>query len=189
MQNYQDNIDIFVSIGSLQEMSQSWVDRYMSMLSLSEAKHFYSLNYGAQPLGLLNETRNWWSSHPGSDWTARIIDADVPIIRLLTHQREFAEHLYFRRPSSRKASDWRQYRDRVLSRQVQLECFDCLRHDSGDFSETADFVEAIVATVPEEDTNLLPKELVGLAQIAGQSRPEFKKIIDRLLAAAGNIAE
>jgi hypothetical protein len=43
-------IDLVINTGSLQEMTDSWVDYWMQWLDKIDVRYFYSLNYGATPI-------------------------------------------------------------------------------------------------------------------------------------------
>jgi hypothetical protein len=67
-------IETVVNTWSMQEMSEDWVDHYMSWLEVSGAKCFYSYNAIGLPL---NRKAKWsgnsYSPRPSPNWSARFI--------------------------------------------------------------------------------------------------------------------
>jgi len=60
--------DLVVNTGSMQEMTDEWVDFYIDWLAKYDTRYFYSLNYIAQPIAVMGESRNLWSQRLGAEW-------------------------------------------------------------------------------------------------------------------------
>ena len=83
-------IDLVVNTGSLQEMTEDWVDHYMSWLDLQPCHFFYSLNYFAQRLDFIAEGLNLWAPRLSPQWEQRLQPYNPHWIRLQT-ERNYAE--------------------------------------------------------------------------------------------------
>src|SRR5262249_44266599 len=59
--------DLVVNTGSMQEMTEEWIDFYVDWLSRYDARYFYSLNYAAQPISIMGESRNLWTQRLGPE--------------------------------------------------------------------------------------------------------------------------
>jgi hypothetical protein len=101
--------------------SMEWLARY-------DAKYFYSLNYIAQPLSVLGESRNLWAPRPGP--------------------------LYEKSPTKQKFSEWSFYRGRILSKTTYAEGLDLLRHDMTPDNAKA-FVDIVLEKMPYHPKELL----------------------------------
>jgi hypothetical protein len=62
--------DVVLNTGSMQEMTDDWIDVYTDLLSEIDVGHFYSANYFLQPIDRMNESMNVWAPRLGPDWTA-----------------------------------------------------------------------------------------------------------------------
>src|SRR5262249_22509128 len=63
-------IDLAINTGSMQEMSDDYVDFYMERIDRSQIKCFYSWNYFAQPIAGRPEAMNVAAPVMGGDWSA-----------------------------------------------------------------------------------------------------------------------
>jgi len=86
-------VDLVVNTGSLQEMSEGWVDHYMAWLDRQRVRFFHSLNYAAQPVGHLAESVNLWSPRPSARWMARDLRWNPGFLRMQA-DRNFLDALY-----------------------------------------------------------------------------------------------
>ena len=86
-------VDLIVNTGSLQEMSEEWVDFYKTWLDRQKCCWFYSLNYFCQPINALWESGNLLSPRLSPRWVARSLRWNPPFIRMQA-DRDFLEALY-----------------------------------------------------------------------------------------------
>jgi putative sugar O-methyltransferase len=86
-------IDLVINTGSLQEMSEDWVDFYKNFLQRQQCRWFYSLNYFAQPIDALWESGNLLSPRLCSAWTARLLRWNPAFMRMQA-DRDYLEALY-----------------------------------------------------------------------------------------------
>ncbi len=123
-------VDLVINTGSLQEMSEEWVNFYMKWLDRSGAKFFYSLNYMGQPLNEMFESRSFWAPRPSPDqWITRIANADIPLIKIQSLNRSFCDVLYERGKPTRKFAEWSVLHGQYLNQQTYLEGLELLRQD------------------------------------------------------------
>jgi hypothetical protein len=126
--------DLVENTGSLQEMTEEWVDYWMSWLRDGSCRYFYSANYFAQPLSFLAEGANTWSPRLPQNWKARHLGADAALIKTQT-VRSYADTLAERghdlddRDRRLASACYDATRSRLLSNQVLLEAMDALRID------------------------------------------------------------
>jgi hypothetical protein len=160
--------DVVVNVGSMQEMSQEWIIFYMEMLEAYRPQFFYSVNYVGSPLINLGESRNFWSPCPSAHWHSRVINHDIPVVKVMSVHREFCETLYERLdPMGRSLSDWSFYKGRHMTRQVYIEGLDLLRHNLTP-EECTRFLAAYMKAESDRVTINAPKELLPIAQCAVQ---------------------
>ena len=81
---YDTRIDLVTNFGSMQEMSEYWVDFYRGVFDRIDATFFYSCNYFAQPANLLGESANLWSPRLGPSWRTFSAEINPWAIRMLT---------------------------------------------------------------------------------------------------------
>jgi putative sugar O-methyltransferase len=62
------SFDLVTNIGSMQEMSDDWIDWYMAWLDRQPCRYFYSLNFFANALTNMREGHNSWSPRPSPRW-------------------------------------------------------------------------------------------------------------------------
>lgn len=86
-------VDLVINTGSLQEMSEEWVDFYKSWLDRQRCGWFYSLNYFAQPVNALWESGNLLSPRLSPAWLARLLRWNPAFVRMQA-DRDYLEALY-----------------------------------------------------------------------------------------------
>ena len=67
--------DLVTNVGSMQEMSDKWVDWYMEWLDRQPCSYLYSSNYFGQPLDSMHEGHNSWSPRPSPSW--RLVKSNI----------------------------------------------------------------------------------------------------------------
>lgn len=92
-------VDLVINTGSMQEMSEEWVDFYKNFLDRQQCRWFYTLNYFAQPVNALWESGNLLSPRLSPMWTARLLRWNPAFIRMQA-DRDFLEALYEKCASS-----------------------------------------------------------------------------------------
>jgi putative sugar O-methyltransferase len=80
-------IDLITNFGSLQEMSEFWVDFYAAALDRLDAKYLFSQNYFAQPVDNIGEGANLWAPRLGPRWRTISAELDPELTRLATRRR------------------------------------------------------------------------------------------------------
>ncbi len=156
--------DIIISIGSMQEMSDAWVTRYMTWLDGQQTEYFYSLNYAGQPARELGESRCWWGPRPSMEWSTKLLELDPAIVRIMCPARHFQQVLYHKSPCQDMLESWSVFRGRDLTLATYLEGLDLVRQ-----GPTVKVIELFMDTVLNSGTALgqdqLPKEMVALADL------------------------
>jgi hypothetical protein len=149
--------DLVVNTGSMQEMTDEWIEFYMSWLDQHDAKYFYSLNYAASPLSDLGEGRTFWGPRPSTAWSTRLLCFDIPMLRLKSG-RDFLEAIYEKSPAKYSLDDWSANRGFLISRPVYLEGLDLLRQSLNP-ADATDFTQRVLRQMP-----YVPKELYWIAE-------------------------
>lgn len=85
--------DLVINTGSMQEMSEEWIDFYQELMDVVEARWFYSLNYFAQPISSLWESGNLHSPRLGQCWQARFLNYNPAFVRMQA-DRNYLEAIY-----------------------------------------------------------------------------------------------
>jgi hypothetical protein len=166
--NFKDDIDLVLNIGSFQEMSPDWVDRYMKWMDTTAAKSFYSLNYCGTPLWRMAETRNYWSPRPSPEWEASLLNDDSALVKLFCKNTNFLEAVYERHPGKRRFREWAS-NGRVMTRRNYIEGLEALRLEWSE-ANASEFVTCVMEGWPG-DPRGLPKELPAiLEEINDQDR-------------------
>jgi hypothetical protein len=62
------SFDLVTNKGSMQEMTDEWIDWYMAFLDRQECRFFWSSNYFASALSNMHEGHNAWSARPSPLW-------------------------------------------------------------------------------------------------------------------------
>src|SRR5262249_2879729 len=86
-------VDLVVNTGSMQEMTDEWIDFYMAWLSAYDTRYFYCHNYAAQPIAVMGESRNLWTQRPGRDWSTRHLRLNIPLMDIAGPTRDYLETL------------------------------------------------------------------------------------------------
>lgn len=84
------SLDLVVNTGSMQEMTEGWVDFYMDWLDRQPCRFLYSLNYFGQPTEFMAEGHNLWSPRLSPRWVHRAQAVNPPGVVLQTN-RNLAE--------------------------------------------------------------------------------------------------
>jgi putative sugar O-methyltransferase len=150
--------DLVINTGSMQEMTDEWIDFYMAWISTCGAQYFYSLNYAAQPLSVMGESRNLWTQRPGPEWSTRHLRLNIPLLDLEGPTRDYLETLYEKSPAARSLSEWSIYRGYMMSKTTYVEGLDLLRQDFTIANARA-FVDAVIAKMPYH-----PKEVLYVVE-------------------------
>jgi hypothetical protein len=151
-------VDLVVNTGSMQEMTDEWIDFYVAWLTRYDARFFYSLNYAAQPISIMGESRNLWTQRVGSEWSTRHLRLNIPLMDLAGPTRDYLECLYEKKPSARTLDEWSVYRGHILSKTSYVEGLDLLRQ-SLTVENAKAFVDIVLKSLPYH-----PKELLYLAR-------------------------
>jgi hypothetical protein len=163
--------DLVVNTGSMQEMTDEWVDFYIDWLAKYDTRYFYSLNYIAQPIAVMGESRNQWSQRLGAEWSTRHLRLDIPLLDLEGPTRDFLEALYEKTPAKRSLQEWSIYRGHILSKPTYVEGLDLLRQDF-----TIQNATTFVRTVMEK-MSYHPKELLYVVEwLTRQGESEFEPL-------------
>ncbi len=85
--------DLVINTGSMQEMSDEWIEFYKGLLDRVKARWFYSLNYFAQPVGSLWESENLYSPRLSPRWQARFLNYNPAFVRMQA-DRNYLEAIY-----------------------------------------------------------------------------------------------
>lgn len=166
-------LDLVVNTGSMQEMSEPWIDFWMAWLDRQSCRYFYSANYFAQPLQALFEAGNTWSPRLSPKWTVRLQRTN-PATMMQQTTRPFAEILAEKTGSassdkSALVERYKQMRERVLQSQTLLECMDIVRQEPGD-DVVWDLLNRIMAL------QTIPKEAFYLAEMLNRNASaEFRE--------------
>lgn len=174
--------DLVTSVGSLQEMSDSWVDFYMDWLDRHRPRFFYSLNYMGSPINIMYESRNLWSPKPNAaSWMTISVNADVPLVRAQCTGRDFAEVIYACHKPVRKFAEWSVLRGCLFNRATYLDGLELLRQDFT-ISNAIAFLQQ--ATTNHDSHRLLfPKECAFIAAVVYKETKDerVKKLVDYLM--------
>jgi hypothetical protein len=167
--------DLVINTGSMQEMTDEWIDFYVQWLGQYDMRYFYSLNYIAQPLGVMGESRNLWSQRLGAEWSTRHLRLDIPLLDLEGPTRDFLEVLYEKSTSTRRLTEWSIYRGHVLSKPTYVEGLDLLRQDFT-IENAKTFVTMVTERMP-----YTPKELLYIVEwLSRQGNREFELLSKKL---------
>ncbi len=155
------SVDLVISMGSMQEMTNNWVKFYMDWLDRIKVTFFYSINYAGQPLYEMGESRNLWSPRPSQQWTTRLLNPDPPLVRVMCIERPFMEALYEKIPATRSIYEWPVLKGASMTRAAYLEGLDLVRQFPS--------IEAIVLFVKKcrASYRVPAKEILFLAQVVG----------------------
>jgi putative sugar O-methyltransferase len=172
--------DLVLNAGSMQEMTDEWIDYYMAWLDHGPARYFYSINYAAQPLSQMAESRNLWT-RPSAQWTARYFNMNMPLVRAFGPRNDFLEAFYERAPSQRSFRDWSVHKGMALTTSTYAEGLDLLRQDIS----VAAALDLLTRAV---EMPVIPKETLWIAQwLEGQGCSEAAPIRERLAKLMGGM--
>jgi SAM-dependent methyltransferase len=175
LSNLTRSSDLVVNTGSMQEMTDEWIDFYIEWLTNYDTRFFYSLNYVAQPIGVMGESRNLWSQRIGPEWSTRHLRLDIPLLDLEGPTRDFLEILYEKAPAMRSLKEWSIYRGHLLSKASYVEGLDLLRQDFT-IENAKTFVKTVMEKLPYH-----PKELLYVAEwLVRQGQTEFGPVREKL---------
>jgi hypothetical protein len=173
--NLSRPVDLVVNTGSMQEMTDDWIDFYTQWLTKYDTRYFYSLNYIAQPISVMGESRNLWSQRLGREWSTRHLRLNIPLLDLEGPTRDFLEVLYEKSRASRSLKEWSIYRGHMLSKVTYVEGLDLLRQDL-----TVDNAKTFVAVVMEQ-LPYHPKELLYIVEwLIQQGESKFELLRSKL---------
>ena len=189
LNQYKTPSDLVISMGSMQELSDVWVNFYMKWLDEYPAKWFYSVNYMGQPLSQLMESRCYWGPRPSTKWATRLLNPDVPLFKSQCCGRYFCEVLYERAPPRRSIDEWSVLRGAMLTRNSYLEGLELLR-ESPSIDNGAKLLAGIVAHSQRTGIPFpAPKEVIMIAtSIVNGGRLEFQPMLDALSATRKQVA-
>jgi hypothetical protein len=166
--------DLVINTGSMQEMTDDWIDFYIRWLAKYNTRYFYSLNYIAQPISVMGESRNLWSQRLGAEWSTRHLRLNIPLLDLEGPARDFLEVLYEKSPASRTLKEWSIYRGHLLSKTTYVEGLDLLRQDF-----TVKNAKTFVSVA--QQLPYYPKELLYIVEWLGRHGDhEFESLRTRL---------
>jgi len=185
-------VDLVINTGSLQEMSEEWVDFYKTWLDRQRCRWFYSLNYFGQPVDALWESGNLLSPRLSSGWTARVLRWNPAFVRMQA-DRDFLEAHYQKGGTSLEGEEASLLLESLLKRlpsgEVLVELFDIIRrcpHPTLMFQVLSYAMQ--MPTAPKE-AMWLANELL-LQSISGENRATVERWHQELAArrALGNEA-
>lgn len=163
-----------MNTGSIQEMTEEWVDFWMEWLKKQDCRYFYSLNYFAQPLAYMMEGANTWSPRLTADWIVRLQSFNPAFVKQQS-TRNFAEILAEKpldKPSINQEMLLARYeltKYRILDNQMLLEAMDIVR-----LYPNEDIMWDLLVRCVEE-MRTIPKEAYYLAQyLAEHASPAFR---------------
>lgn len=162
------SLDLVINTGSMQEMTEEWIDLWMDWLERQDCRWFYSMNYFGQPLDCLMETGNMWSPRLAPQWTTRLMRYDPALMRQQS-TRNFAELLAEKVPGQSVPdvgalrARYEATRSRRMDNQTLMEAMDILRFNL-DEAICWDVLERVMA-----ETRPYPKEAYFLADHLGRA--------------------
>ena len=172
---------LVVNTGSLQEMTEEWVDFWMEWLKNQDSRYFYSMNYFAQPLAYMAEAANTWSPRLTPDWEVRFQRFD-PTFQKLHTSRSFAEILAEKPPTKPAiaqqalSTQYELTKHRIMDGNTLLEAMDIVRMHP-DEEIMWDLLQRCVS-----EMRTIPKEAYYLAEYLDKhASPNFREQNDRKL--------
>jgi hypothetical protein len=168
-------VDLVVNTGSMQEMTDEWIDYYMAWLSGYDTRYFYCHNYAAQPIAVMGESRNLWTQRLGRDWSTRHLRLNIPLMDIAGPTRDYLETLYEKSPARRSLREWSIYRGHIMSKTTYVEGLDLLRQHMTIETASA-FLDAVLRDMPYH-----PKETLYVAEwLVRQGQLSFAPIAAKL---------
>jgi hypothetical protein len=106
------SFDLVTNTGSMQEMTDAWIDWYMDWLDRQSCRYFYSDNFFANALMDMREGHNSWSPRPSARWQMIYshIWLGVRNIALMLFQKDSGQPTARQQPL-RGAQGWLQHLD------------------------------------------------------------------------------
>jgi hypothetical protein len=157
-------MDLVINTGSMQEMTDEWVDFWMQWLKKQDCRWFYSVNYFASPLSSLPETRSTWSPRLTSEWTVRLQRFNPAFVKIHgIFNRNIAEILAQKQSNAPRVSrqsaesQYRLMQEKIFDGQVLLESLDII-HSHPDEGIMWDLLQRCATEMP-----VIPKESWYLA--------------------------
>jgi putative sugar O-methyltransferase len=154
--HFARSADVVINTGSMQEMTDEWIDLYMAWLDRVDARYFYSLNYAASPLSNLAESRTFWGPRPSSAWSTRLLNFNIPLLKAIS-PRNFLEAIYEKTPAKGSLRNWSAHGGMFMSPTVYLEGLDLLRQSLVQ-DDARTFVTTVIDKMP-----YIAKELFWIA--------------------------
>jgi hypothetical protein len=112
--------DLVINTGSMQEITDEWIDFYIAWLGLYQTHYFYSLNYAAQPVSIMGESRNLWTQRLGPEWSTRHLRLNILLLDLEGPTRDYLEVLYEKSPAHQTLREWSVLRGHLLSKTTYI---------------------------------------------------------------------
>ena len=172
---YKKPSDLVLSIGSMQEMNDEWIEHYMRWLDAYDANFFYSLNYAAQPNGIMAESRCMWGPRLSPNWTTLLLTFNPAALTLGCEHRNFLAALYQRKPATNSLKNWSVLHGRLLTNETYIEGLDLVRQCPDEESISL-FLNKVCEYYRHWNKGLIPKEVVALARRS--KSPIAKRIIE-----------
>ena len=156
-------LSLVVNTGSMQEMTEEWVDFWMEWLKEQSCRYFYSVNYFAQPLANMAEGSNTWSPRLTTDWIIRLQTFNPAFLKQQSQRNFaeiFAEKLVHKRPIRQEilVDRYELIRERFLDCQMLLEAMNIIRMYPSE-EIMWDLLQRCVREMPS-----IPKEAYYLAE-------------------------
>jgi hypothetical protein len=176
--------ELVVNTGSMQEMTDDWIDFYMRWLSTYDTRFFYCHNYAAQPISIMGESCNLWTQRLGPEWSTRHLRLNIPLLDMEGPTRDYLETLYEKVPATRNIREWSIYRGHIMSKTTYVEGLDLLRQDLT-VENAAVFVNVVLEQMPYH-----PKELLYVVEwLLARGRREYEGIRTTLRSELGGMLE
>jgi putative sugar O-methyltransferase len=177
-------IDLLLNTGSMQEMTDEWIDFYMEWLDEYSPCWFYSLNYIAQPIDLLGESRNLWAPRPGPSWAARLLLLNPALLRIQSAGRDWLSAIY-EHETAPAALDrgYRWLQSMRMSRATYVHWLDAVRR-TNDPLLMLDLLRRVQA-----ELRFWPKETLWIAQklLETERRVDAEPFVSKLAKLRGGL--
>ncbi|MFC1559494.1 putative sugar O-methyltransferase [Candidatus Margulisiibacteriota bacterium] len=181
--NFTDSVsrlsfDLVINTGSLNEMTEEWVDFWMEWIDKQDCRFFYSQNFFAQRLDFMAEGCSTWTPRLKKDWRIRLQVFNPHFVMQQTYRSVgeiLAEKLSAadRTPEPILVAQYESTKERYLDGQMLMEAIDifriCPREDIN--------LDLLVRCVNE--MNPIPKEAYYLAEYLNtHASPDFMSNIN-----------
>jgi putative sugar O-methyltransferase len=182
LDRFSREADLVINTGSMQEMTEEWIDFYIAWLNRFPTRSFYSLNYAAQPLSVMGESRNLWTQRLGHEWSTRHLRLNIPLLDLAGPTRDYLEVLYEKVPAERNIREWSVFRGHLLSKTTYVEGLDLLRQDLT-IEHAKMFLDQVLHRMSYH-----PKEVLYIAGwLAARGRREYDAVVEQLQQEQGGM--